>query len=69
MDESGEPIVLTVDGRLVGSILPRETRSERRSIECVLADLAEIAAFSSALGVTSGAHDFDVGLTTDEMLD
>ena len=67
--ESGEPVVLTVHGRPVADIVPRETRSERRPTERVLADLAEIAAFSSALGLVSDAADFDVGLTTDDMLD
>jgi prevent-host-death family protein len=67
--ESGEPVVLTVHGRPVADIVPRETRSERRPTERVLADLAEIAAFATALGVASDAADFDVGLTTDDMLD
>jgi prevent-host-death family protein len=67
--ESGEPVVLTVHGRPVADIVPRETRSERRPTEVVLAELDEVAALARSLGVTSDAADFDVGLTTDDMFD
>lgn len=66
--ESGEPVVLTVHGRPVADIIPRQARSERRPSEQVLADLAEIAQLAKSLGVHSPAADFDVGLTTDDML-
>lgn len=66
--ESGEPVVLTVHGRPVADIVPRRTRSERRPTEQVLTDLADIAALAGQLGTTSPAGDFDVALTTDDMV-
>jgi prevent-host-death family protein len=66
--ESGEPVVLTVHGRPVADIVPRQTRSERRPSERLLADLAEIGEVAERLAVDSPAEDFDVGLTTDDML-
>ena len=66
--ESGEQVVLTVHGRPVADITPRQTRSERRPSEQVLADLAEIDALAGELRVSSSEEDFDVGLTTDDML-
>ncbi|MBI2684585.1 MAG: type II toxin-antitoxin system prevent-host-death family antitoxin [Actinobacteria bacterium] len=66
--ENGERVVLTVYGRPIADILPRHERSERRSTECFLAELDEISRFASELGVDSDASDFDVGLTTDDML-
>ena len=65
--DSGEPVVLTVHGRPVADIVPRNARSERRPTELVLADLAEITHLAERLGVRSPAEDFDVGLTTDDM--
>lgn len=65
--ESGEPVVLTVHGRPVADIVPRETRSERRPSERVLADLADIAGLASELEVRSPGEDFDTGLTTDDL--
>jgi len=41
--ESGDPVVLTVHGRLVADIVPRRLRSERRPTAQLLADLAEIS--------------------------
>jgi prevent-host-death family protein len=67
--ESGEPVVLTVHGRPVADIVPRVTRSERRSSEVFLAELAEISALAAELGVESDPADFDTGLTTDDMFD
>lgn len=67
--ESGEPVVLTVHGRPVADILPRQSRSERRPTDQVVRDLAEIGALAEQLGVESDADDFDVGLTTDDMID
>jgi len=66
--ESGEPVVLTVHGRPVADIVPRRTRSERRPTALVLTDLADIAALAQQLGTTSPASDFDVALTTDDMV-
>jgi prevent-host-death family protein len=67
--ESGEPVVLTVHGRPVADILPRQRRSERRPTELLLADLEEISRLAAELGVDSRSEDFDVGLTTDDMAD
>lgn len=64
--ESGEPVVLTVHGRPVADIVPRQVRSERRSSEALLADLAEISALARELGVESDPADFDTGWTTDD---
>lgn len=63
--ESGEAVVLTVHGRPVADIVPRRQRSERRSSERLLAELSQLA---RAQEVESPAEDFDVGLTTDDML-
>ncbi len=65
--ESGESVVLTVHGRPVADILPRQARSERRPTELLLADLSAIADLARELGVESDARDFDVGLTTEDM--
>lgn len=66
--EDGERVVLTVHGRPVADIVPRQTRSERRPSDRLLADLGEISALAAALAVESPASDFDVGLTTDDMV-
>lgn len=66
--EGGEPVVLTVHGRPVADIVPRRARSERRPSELLLADLAAIGQLASKLDVASEASDFDVGLTTDDMV-
>ncbi len=66
--ESGEPVVLTVHGRPVADIVPRRLRSERRPSELLLADLAAIGRLAEELDVSSDAADFDVGLTTDDMV-
>ena len=66
--ESGERVVLTVHGRPVADIVPRQLRSERRPSERLLADLAEIGALAATLDVESPPEDFDVGLTTDDMV-
>jgi prevent-host-death family protein len=66
--ESGERVVLTVHGRPVADILPRNERSERRPTERLLVDLAEIAQLAGDLGVVSDSEDFDTGLTTDDMV-
>jgi prevent-host-death family protein len=66
--ESGERVVLTVHGRPVADIVPRRERSERRSSELLLAELADVAALAERLDVVSPADDYDTGLTTDDML-
>lgn len=66
--EGGEPVVLTVHGRPVADIVPRRARNERRPSELLVADLAAIAQLASKLDVASEASDFDVGLTTDDMV-
>jgi prevent-host-death family protein len=65
--ESGELVVLTVHGRPVADIVPRQRQSERRPSERLLADLEEVRELAAKLGVESPAADFDVGLTTDDM--
>ena len=66
--ESGEPVVLTVHGRPVADIVPRRRRSERRPSDQLLADLTGIGELAARLEVSSPAEDFDVDLTTDDML-
>jgi len=66
--EAGEAVVLTVHGRPVADILPRRTRSERRPSELLLADLRAIGIRAGELNVHSDAADFDVELSTDDML-
>ena len=66
--ESGERVVLTVHGRPVADIVPRRERAERRPSDRLLAELTEIGALAASLGVDSPSEDFDVGLTTDDMV-
>jgi prevent-host-death family protein len=66
--EAGEPVVLTVHGRPVADIVPRRLRSERRPSELLISDLTAITQLAEELGVSSDAGDFDVGLTTDDMV-
>jgi prevent-host-death family protein len=66
--EGGEPVVLTVHGRPLADIVPRRVHSERRPSELLVADLTAISQLSRELDVASDAADFDVGLTTDDMI-
>jgi prevent-host-death family protein len=66
--ESGEPVVLTVHGRPVADIVPHHQRSERRPSERLIAELGELRELAVRLDVESPAEDFDVGLTTDDMV-
>jgi prevent-host-death family protein len=66
--EGGEPVVLTVHGRPVADIMPRQLRHERRPSDLLLADLEAISRLAAELDVASDATDFDVGLSTDDML-
>ena len=65
--EAGERVVLTVHGRPVADIVPRQQRAERRPSERLLAELDELRELAGELRVESPAEDFDVGLTTDDM--
>jgi prevent-host-death family protein len=66
--ESGERVVLTVHGRPIADIVPHAQRAERRSSEQLLAELAEVREMAKRLGVRGRPEDFDVGLTTDDMM-
>jgi hypothetical protein len=46
---------------------PVQERSERRTTERLIADLAEVSQLAGRLGVGSDPDDFDTGLTTDDM--
>jgi hypothetical protein len=52
----------------VADILPRRTRSERRPSELLLSDLQAISRLADEMQVDSDASDFDIGLSTDDML-
>lgn len=66
--ESGEPVVLTVHGRPVADIVPRQQRAERRSSDQLLSELHELAELADQLRVEPRIEDYDVGLTTDDMM-
>lgn len=66
--ESGERVVLTVHGRPVADVVPHGQRSERRPTERLLADLDGVRDLAAELDIASPAEDFDVALTTDDML-
>ena len=66
--ESGEPVVLTVHGRPVADIVPRRTRAERRPSDQVLDDLDDIRDLARRLRMASPADDFDLGLSTDDLM-
>jgi prevent-host-death family protein len=65
---SGEPVTLTVHGEPVADIHPHRERSERRPTEMLLSDLTAVSELAGQLGARSDAADFDVGLTTDDLL-
>lgn len=68
--EAGQPVVLTVYGRPVADIVPRRTRSERRPVADLVADLEEIRRLANDLGVEpGGAEDFDTGLVFGDEID
>lgn len=66
--QRGEPVVLTVHGRAVANIAPRDSGDVVRTSEEFLADLEELRGLPARLGVQSDSDDFDTGLTTDDML-
>jgi len=65
--ESGETVVLTVHGRPVADIVPRQERSERQSREVIMRDLEEIAEGWGKAGVRGDPDDYDTGLTTNDL--
>ena len=65
--ESGQPVVLTVHGRPVADLVPRQVRSERRSSEALLADLDEIGDLAREVGAAPRPADSDLGLSTDDL--
>ena len=72
LDEWGcefpEDLFYAWGGRPVADIVPRRRRSERLPTEQLLGELAAISELAEKLEVVSTAEDFDVGLTTDDML-
>jgi antitoxin (DNA-binding transcriptional repressor) of toxin-antitoxin stability system len=66
--EAGESVVLTMDGRHVANIVPRRARHEHRASESLLSDLAAISQLARELGVSSDAADFEIGLSTDDIV-
>ena len=67
--ESGQRVVLTVHGRPVADIVPRQERAEARSTEALMTDLAELKVIWDefrARGGTSDPADYDMWETTDD---
>ena len=66
--EAGTPVTLTVHGRPVADIVPRQERRERRPSEVVYRELDELAALAQQLGVSgqTDVSDYDAGLTSDD---
>lgn len=67
--EAGERVVLTVHGRPVADIVPRESRSEAIPTEIVLEMLDDLARRWRESGVKSDPADYDLGYTTDDVKD
>lgn len=66
--ESGETVVLTVHGRPVADLVPRVERSERRSTEVLLAELAEVARFARENDAVPDPADSEIDWTTDDLV-
>lgn len=66
--EAGTPVTLTVHGRPVADIVPRQERRERRPSDVVYAELDELGALAQELGVRGQTNlsDYDAGLTSDD---
>jgi prevent-host-death family protein len=66
--EAGTPVTLTVHGRPVADIVPRQERRERRPSDVVYAELDELGALAQKLGVRGQTNlsDYDAGLTSDD---
>jgi prevent-host-death family protein len=66
--EAGTPVTLTVHGRPVADIVPRQERRERRPAAVVYGELDELAALAEKLGVSgrTDVSDYDAGLTSDD---
>ena len=64
--EAGVPITLTVHGRPVADIVPRESRRERRPSAVVQTELDELVELAGRLGVAGATDlgDYDSGLTS-----
>ena len=68
--EAGERVVLTVHGRPVADIVPRQVRTERKSSEQVMAMLDRISDRARELGVKpDDIADHDLGYTTDDLFE
>jgi prevent-host-death family protein len=67
--EAGERVVLTVHGRPVADIVPREERTETKTTEQVMAMLDGISEVWAQSGLESDPGDFDLGYTTDDLRD
>jgi prevent-host-death family protein len=66
--EAGVPVTLTVHGRPVADIVPRQERRDRRPSDVVYAELDELGALARELGVRgqTDLSDYDAGLTSDD---
>lgn len=66
--EAGTPVTLTVHGRPVADIVPRQERRERRPSSVVFDELDELAGLAESLGVRgrTDVSDYDAGLTSDD---
>jgi prevent-host-death family protein len=66
--EAGTPVTLTVHGRPVADIVPRQERRERRPSAVVYGELDELADLANQLGVSGRTvvADYDAGLTSDD---
>lgn len=66
--EAGTPVTLTVHGRPVADIVPRQERRERRPSDVVYAELDELSALAQELGIRgqTDPSDYDAGLTSDD---
>jgi prevent-host-death family protein len=67
--EAGTPVTLTVHGRPVADIVPRQERRERRPSSVVYGELDQLAALAEELGVRgrTDVSDYDAGLTSDDL--
>jgi prevent-host-death family protein len=66
--EAGTPVTLTVHGRPVADIVPRQERRERRPSAVVYGELDQLAALAERLGVRgrTDVSEYDAGLTSDD---
>jgi prevent-host-death family protein len=66
--EAGTPVTLTVHGRPVADVVPRQERQERRPSAVVDGELEQLAELARALGVPGSTRlsDYESGLTSDD---